>query len=49
VDRLDLMTFVIYNDPGLLMQVARANDLVSLRKIKPGRELFFPPIDKNES
>ncbi len=48
-DRLDLMSSAIYNDPGLLMQVARVNDLVSLRRIQAGKELFFPPIDKNEA
>jgi hypothetical protein len=48
-DRLDLMAFNIYNDSGLLMQVARTNDLVSIRKLRAGQELFFPPIDKNET
>jgi hypothetical protein len=48
-DRLDLLTFNIYNDANLFLQVARANDLSSLRKIKPGKELNFPPINKNEA
>jgi cystathionine beta-lyase/cystathionine gamma-synthase len=48
-DRLDLMTNNIYSDPGLFLQVARVNNLISVRNIKPGRELYFPPINKNES
>lgn len=48
-DRLDLLTFSIYNDPKYLMQVAKANQLSSIRKVKPGTELYFPPFDKNES
>jgi contractile injection system tube protein len=48
-DRLDLMTFDIYDDPGLLLQVARANGLTSLRNIKAGTALYFPPINKNEA
>lgn len=48
-DRLDLLTFQIYNDPKYLMQVAKANELSSIRKVKPGIELYFPPFDKNEA
>ncbi|MBS1596989.1 MAG: hypothetical protein JST75_02105 [Bacteroidetes bacterium] len=47
-DRLDLMTFNIYNDSNFFLQVARANDLTTPRKIKPGTEIYFPPINKNE-
>jgi len=47
-DRLDLMVFNIYSDPGLFLQVARANNLISPRNIKPGKELYFPPLDINE-
>ena len=46
-DRLDLMCFDTYDDSGLFLQVARANDLSTLRKIKAGNELYFPPINKN--
>ncbi|HJZ41904.1 MAG TPA: hypothetical protein VJ203_16160 [Bacteroidales bacterium] len=48
-DRLDMITHSIYSDPGLFLQVARVNELISLRNIKPGRELYFPPINKNEN
>jgi len=47
-DRLDLMTFAIYSDASLFLQVARANNLISPRNIKPGKELYFPPVNKNE-
>lgn len=48
-DRLDLMTYRIYNDPNYLLQVGRANGLTHIRNIRTGTNLFFPPFDKNES
>jgi hypothetical protein len=48
-DRLDLMTYHIYNDTKYLLQIARANNLPTIRQLKPGSELRFPPIDKPES
>jgi hypothetical protein len=48
-DRLDLMTNSIYNNPKYLMQVAKVNTLTTIRKVKPGTELYFPPFDKNEA
>lgn len=45
-DRLDLMTHKIYNDPKYVTQVARANGLTTFRKIDPGVEMVFPPLDK---
>ncbi|WP_010177197.1 CIS tube protein [Aquimarina agarilytica] len=45
-DRLDWMTDQIYNDPKYVMQIAKANGLTSFRKIKPGVEMVFPPIEK---
>lgn len=47
-DRLDLMTFDIYEDTKYLLQVAKANNLVTFRRVKTGVELRFPPIDKTE-
>lgn len=47
-DRLDLMTHQIYDDPSFFLQVGRVNNLSSVRKIPLGREIFFPPINKNE-
>ncbi len=45
-DRLDLMTYKIYNDAKFTTQIARANGLTSFRKVTPGVELVFPPLDK---
>lgn len=48
-DRLDLMTFNIYNDSNYYLQVGRVNELSTVRKLKPGNDLYFPPFDKNEA
>jgi hypothetical protein len=48
-DRLDLLSYIIYKDSGMFLQVARANDLSTVRNIKPGKGLNFPPIKKNEA
>lgn len=47
-DRLDWLTYTIYNDPAYVMQVARANKLSTLRKIPLGQTIDFPPFDKTE-
>lgn len=47
-DRLDLMTYNIYDDPNFFLQIAKVNDLTSPRNVKVGKELFFPPINKND-
>jgi len=47
-DRLDFMTFNIYNDPKYFLQVGRVNSLSSIRNLQTGKELYFPPFDKNE-
>lgn len=48
-DRLDLLTNSIYNNPKYLAQVARVNGLTTLRVLKPGNELKFPPFNKTEA
>lgn len=45
-DRLDLMTHDIYNDVKYILQVARFNGLRTLRRLKPGSQLAFPPLEK---
>lgn len=47
-DRLDLMTNMIYKDSKYVTQIAKANALTTIRKIKPGKDLVFPPLDKTE-
>ena len=48
-DRLDLMTHKIYNDSKYFLQVGKHNKLTSIRNVKAGRDLYFPPFDKNEA
>jgi len=48
-DRLDLLTYEIYNDSNYFLQVAKANGLSTVRRLKPGSEIYFPPFDKNEA
>lgn len=45
-DTLPLMTYRIYGDSSLYQEVARANSLNSLTSIKPGDQIYFPPIKK---
>lgn len=35
-----------YGDPSLYLQLAAANNLTNYRKLKPGTQLIFPPIEK---
>ena len=48
-DRLDLMSYDIYDDSGFFLQVARVNDLTSPRNLKAGIALLFPPVNKNDA
>jgi hypothetical protein len=48
-ERLDLLTYKIYNDSKYFLQVARVNKLSFLRNIRPGTNLAFPPFDKKEN
>jgi len=45
-DTLPLMTYRIYGEPFHYMEVARVNGLDSIYDIKPGDELYFPPLKK---
>jgi Contractile injection system tube protein len=47
-DRLDLLSNSIYNDSKYFMQVGKVNGLTTIRQVKPGTDLYFPPFDKNE-
>jgi hypothetical protein len=48
-DTLPLMTYGIYGDSLYYMEVARVNKLRSVRNLKVGTKLFFPPIDKKSA
>jgi hypothetical protein len=45
-DNLPLMTYRIYGDSSYYMEVAKANKLKSFLAIKPGDQIYFPPIKK---
>ncbi|MCB9234938.1 MAG: LysM peptidoglycan-binding domain-containing protein [Bacteroidia bacterium] len=48
-DTLPLMTERIYRDPSLYLQIARVNGLHHFRKLKPGSNLIFPPIERKNN
>jgi hypothetical protein len=45
-DRLDLMTYKIYDDSIYFQKVAYANKLTSTRNLTPGFNMNFPPLDQ---
>lgn len=45
-DTLPLMTYKIYGDSKYYLEVAKANNIINFRKLKPGQEIFFPPLQK---
>lgn len=48
-DTLPLMAHRIYGDSKYYLEVARVNGLKDFRKLSPGQELVFPPIDKTQN
>ncbi|MES2373025.1 MAG: LysM peptidoglycan-binding domain-containing protein [Bacteroidota bacterium] len=45
-DTLPYMTYQIYGDSSYYLDIARINKLRHINDIKPGDELFFPPLKK---
>lgn len=45
-DTLALLTYQVYSDTRYFLQVGRLNDLTSVRKLKPGFQIYLPPLDK---
>lgn len=45
-DTLPLMTERIYGDSKYYLEVAKLNGLIDFRQLKPGTELYFPPLEK---
>jgi hypothetical protein len=45
-DTLPLMSYRIYGDSSYYLEVARANKLASVHDIKPGDQIYFPPLKK---
>jgi hypothetical protein len=46
-DRLDLLTYKVYNDSKYFLQVGKVNGLTSLRNLKAGLQIYLPPLDKS--
>jgi nucleoid-associated protein YgaU len=47
-DTLPLMAYRIYGDSAYYTEVAKANNLTHFAAIRPGDELYFPPLKKNK-
>lgn len=45
-DTLPLMTYRIYGDSSFYLEVARQNGLRNINALKPGDEIYFPPLKK---
>lgn len=45
-DTLPLMTYRIYGDSKYYLEVAKANGLANFRKLTPGQQIWFPPVEK---
>jgi hypothetical protein len=45
-DQLPMLCNEIYGDPRFYLRVAAANGLDDFRRIMPGTEIFFPPLEK---
>lgn len=45
-DTLPLMSYQIYGDSSYYMEIARVNKLSSVNAIKPGDQIYFPPLKK---
>ncbi|WP_428667708.1 CIS tube protein [Runella sp.] len=45
-DTLPLLCYRIYGDSKYYLQVARINQLSNFRRLIPGQQLVFPPIEK---
>ena len=48
-DTLPMMCYKIYQDETYYLEVARVNQLINFRYLRPGLELFFPPIQDTEN
>jgi hypothetical protein len=43
-DTLPLMTYRIYGDSNYYFQVAKANGLTNLKRLRTGQKIYFPPL-----
>ncbi len=47
-ENIALLCQKFYDDPSYCTDVAKANDLVNFRNIKPGTQLMFPPLKREK-
>lgn len=45
-DTLPLMSYQIYGDSSYYLEIARVNKLAGVNAIKPGDQIYFPPLKK---
>jgi hypothetical protein len=45
-DTLPMMCYRIYGDPRYYLEVAKVNGLGHFRRLEPGMQLLFPPLEK---
>ncbi len=45
-DTLPLLSYRFYGDSAYYLDLARANGMNGFRKLQPGDQLFFPPLEK---
>lgn len=45
-DNWQLLVDEIYQDPRYYWEAAKANQLINFRNLKPGMQVFFPPLNK---
>lgn len=48
-ETLPLMAHRIYGDSSYYLEVAKANGLLNFRDLRPGQEIYFPPIQKQSA
>lgn len=46
-DTLPLMAYRIYGDASYYLEVARVNNIVNFRNLRPGDKIKFPPLNKS--
>lgn len=45
-DTIAMICEDIYGSPKYYLEVAKANNLINFRNLKPGQKIIFPPLDK---
>ncbi|AXT53602.1 LysM peptidoglycan-binding domain-containing protein [Aquimarina sp. BL5] len=48
-ETLPLIANKVYGDPSYYIQIAKANNLLNFRNIKPGQEIILPPVEKQNN